>query len=74
MLFKDISYLEIWRPLCSAEWNHLCSFGRSHYEERFCEIILFRTSGPGADVIERYFLFRALLAHFFGGAKPFLQF
>ena len=40
MLFKDISYLELWRLLCSADWNHLCSFGRSHYEENFCEIIL----------------------------------
>ena len=22
-----ISYLELWRPFCSAEWNHLCNFG-----------------------------------------------
>ena len=40
MLFKDISYLELWQPLCSAELNHLCSFGREYYEEQFCEIIL----------------------------------
>ena len=37
---KDISYLELWWPLCSAEWNHLCNFGRVYYQEQFCEIIL----------------------------------
>ena len=25
MSFKDISYLELLRPLCSAERNHLCN-------------------------------------------------
>ena len=40
MLFKDVSYLELWRPFCSTEWNHLCNFGRGYYEEQFCEIIL----------------------------------
>ena len=25
MRFKDISYLELWRPFCSAEQNHLCN-------------------------------------------------
>ena len=40
MRFKDISYLELWRPFCSAERNHLCNFGRRHHEEQFCEIIL----------------------------------
>ena len=39
MLFKDISYLELWWPFCSAKWNHLCNFGRGHYDEQFCEII-----------------------------------
>ena len=28
------------RPLCSAEQNQLCNFGRGHHEEQFCEIIL----------------------------------
>ena len=23
MWFKDISYLELWQPLCSADWNQL---------------------------------------------------
>ena len=22
MLFKGISYLELWQPLCSVDWNH----------------------------------------------------
>ena len=39
MPLKDISYLQLWWPLCSAEWDHLCNFGRRHYEEHFCEIL-----------------------------------
>ena len=38
-VFKDISYLELWQPLCSMERNHLCNFGRVHHEHQFCEII-----------------------------------
>ena len=26
MSFKDISYLELWPPSCSAQWNFLCNF------------------------------------------------
>ena len=37
MSFKDISYLELWQPICSVEWNN---FGRRHHEEQFCEVIL----------------------------------
>ena len=40
MLFKGISYLELWWPLSSIEQNHLCKFGRVHHEGKFCEIIL----------------------------------
>ena len=40
MSFKNISYLELWRPFCSAEKNHLCNLGKGYYEERICEIIL----------------------------------
>ena len=29
MSFKDISYLELWQPLCSVDWNHLCYIGGS---------------------------------------------
>ena len=38
--FKDISYLELWQPLCSVDWNHLCNFGRRYHEEQFRDIIL----------------------------------
>ena len=40
MSFKDISYLELWRPFCYVERKHLCNFGRGYQEEKFCEIIL----------------------------------
>ena len=40
MSFKDISYLELWHPFCSAECNHLYNWRRGYYEEKFCEIIL----------------------------------
>ena len=40
MPFKDISYLELWQPFCSAELNHLCNFRRGYQEEQFCEINL----------------------------------
>ena len=40
MLFKDISYLESWRILCSADWNHFRNGGRRHHEVQYCEIIL----------------------------------
>ena len=40
MLFKDISYLELWQPLCSVDWNHLCNIWRIHHAKLFCKIIL----------------------------------
>ena len=40
MLFKDISCLELWEPICSVAQNHLCNFGRVHHEEPLCEIFL----------------------------------
>ena len=40
MSLKDMSYLELWQPLCLVERNYLCNFGRRHHEEQFCEIIL----------------------------------
>ena len=72
MSFKDISYLELWRPFCDADQNHLCKFGKGHYEEQFCEIILIWTSGSGGNVTKRHFLSRALAASLVGGAEPFV--
>ena len=40
MPFRDITYLKLWRPFCSAEWNHLCNSGRGYQEKQFCEIVL----------------------------------
>ena len=39
MSLKAISYLELWRPFCSVEQNHLCNFGRGHHEEHSCDVI-----------------------------------
>ena len=50
--FKDISYLELWWPPCSAEQMCLGNFGRGHYEQHFCEIIMAWTSGLGGDVVK----------------------
>ena len=40
MWFKDISYQELWQPLCSEDWIYVCNFGRRHHEEQVYEIIL----------------------------------
>ena len=37
---KKVSYLECWQLLCLADLNHLCNFGRGHYGEYACELIL----------------------------------
>ena len=37
MSLKDISYIELWQPLCLVEQNHVCNFGRRHHEEQFCK-------------------------------------
>ena len=50
MSFKDISYLELWQPLCSVDWNHLCNFGRQHHEEQSCEILNL-DNGSGGNAI-----------------------
>ena len=35
MLINDISYLELWQPLGSADGNHVCNFSRRHHEVHF---------------------------------------
>ena len=66
MLFKDISYLELWRPFYSADQKHLCNFRRRLHEKQFCEIIL---------NLNQWFMRKYLLEIFliwsFGG--PFVQ-
>ena len=73
MLFKDISYLELWLLFCSAEWNHLPDFGRGHNEEQFCEIIL-NLGQWFRRCCLKDFLSGALAALLFSGAEPFMQF
>ena len=35
MLFKYISYLELWRPFCSVERNHSCNFAKGIMRNNF---------------------------------------
>ena len=66
MPFKGISYLELWLLFCcSAERNHLCNFGRGHYEEQLCEMIL---------NLDQWFRRRCLLRYFLSGALAALLF
>ena len=59
-------------PLCwkSHVAAHLCKFGKGHYEEQFCEIIL--NLGQWCPFYD--FLSGALAALLFSVAKPFMQF
>ena len=56
------------------EWNHLSNFGKGHYEEEFCEIILNLDQCFRRNVIKRDVLSRDLAADLFHGAEPFVQF
>ena len=69
MSLKDISYLELWWPFCSAERNHLCNFGKVYYEEQFCEIILNLDQWFRRCLLKR-FLSGALVTILFSGAEP----
>ena len=62
MSFKDISYLELWRPFCSAKQNHLCKVGIGHHKEHFCEITLNLDQWFGRSRLKD-FLSRALETH-----------
>ena len=52
---KDLSYLELWQPLCSVDQNHLCNFGRMHHEEQFCEnhLKIFLNLSSGSHFVKR---------------------
>ena len=71
-LFKDISYLDIWQPLCSVDHNHLCNFDRVDLEEQFCEIILKLDQWIRCRL--KTFLSRAVVVPLFGRAKLFVHF
>ena len=66
--------MQLWQLFYSAEWNHLCNYGRGYYEKQFCETILnfgqwFRRRCHSKD-----FFSGALVADLSGGAKSFMQF
>ena len=73
MLFKDISYLELWPPIYSAKRNR-ATFGRGYYEEQFCEVILNLVQRFKRRCLLMIFLSGALAAFLFSGAEPFVQF
>ena len=62
--FKNISYLELWQPLCSLDWNHLCNIGIRHHEEQSCKIILNLDLWFRRKCSSRYFLSGALAAFY----------
>ena len=74
MQFKGNSYLELWQPFCSAERNHLCNFCSGYYEEQFCEIILNLGQWFRRRCCLKDFLYGALAALLFGGAKHLCNF
>ena len=45
-VFSRSFYFKLWRPFCSAEWNHSSNFGRSLSKEHVCEIILKSSHWP----------------------------
>ena len=69
MLFKDISYPELWPPLCSVEQNQFFNCTRGHFENHICEI----TFEFEPVVQEVYFLSITLVDILFSGVKPFVQ-
>ena len=74
MLYKGISYPELWQSFCSAERNHLCNFGRGYLEEQLCEIILNFGQWFRRRCLLKYFLSGVLVALLFSGAEPFMQY
>ena len=49
MFLKDF-YLELWRPSCSVEQNHLSNFEKGNMENIHVKLYENRTSGSGGDV------------------------
>ena len=72
MLFKDISYLELWQPFCLAEPFHLYNFGNCCYEKQFCEITLNFGQWFRRKCCLKIFLSRVLAALLFSGAELFV--
>ena len=71
MLFKGVSYLQLWRSFCSVELDHLFNIDRELYEEHFCEIILNLVKEEMSFKDISIFYLAAIL---FEGAEPFVLF
>ena len=72
--YKDISYLELWWPFCSAGQNHMCNFDVGYQEEQFCGIIINLNQLFRRCHLKSFFLSGALAALLFSGVEPFVQF
>ena len=68
MSFKNIYYLELCQPLCSADQNHLGNSGRRYHEEQLFELILNLDKWFRRKCRLNVFLSGALAALFFDGA------
>ena len=73
MYFKDISYLELLQPFCSAGQNHYAIF-RGFQEEQFCEIILNLDQWFRSRCCLKIFFIWSPGGPLFSGAEPFVQF
>ena len=72
MFLKIFHILSSGGPFVQRSENHLCNFGRGHYEEQFCEFV--SNLGQWFSCRLKDFLPGALVALLFSGAKPFMQF
>ena len=72
-MFNDFSYLELWRPFCLAELNHLCNFNRGYPEGQVWKIIFNLDMWFRRRCRLKDFLSEALVALVFSGAEPVMQ-
>ena len=60
MQFKNFSYRELWKHLCSVKSKHLCSFGPEHHEKHleFGELVQEEMSFKDISYLELCFSVR----------------
>ena len=66
VLFKGISYLELWWPFCLVNQSHFCNFGKRYHEGQFCDVTLY---------LDQWFRRRCSLKLFLikSSGSPFVQ-
>ena len=47
MSFKDITYLELWQPVCLSDRNHLCSLVEGIMRNNYVKLFSIWASGSG---------------------------